>query len=309
MKKNKTYKYTFDDLISSEEVDKLVHILRSLVQIPIGIAKAGNIVIGQKDCDESEFFSPICKLIRSSRDGDAACRHTDVKHETQILNQLRGIHYLCHAGLVDFMVPVMIEHQHIATFSGGQLIPGPPSEEGFQKVLSNVKHLGLDKNALREAYFNSPYADQKKINAILELLEFFGNYVAEMGRRLHNAQENQKHSVISDAIEFINDNFRNPISLHDVANHVYLSDSYFSRLFKKVTGDTFTDFVQKIRVGEAKKLLEKTDWSITTIALDVGFSSIHYFNELFRKLERRSPSKFRKQVKNAAPQLPTSSKS
>jgi AraC-like DNA-binding protein/ligand-binding sensor protein len=296
MKNFKTYQYTFDDLISTDEVDKLVRILRDLTQIPIGIARAGDMTAGKKFCDDSEF-SPICTLIRSSTEGNAACRQTDQSRANQVLNQEHGIHYLCHAGLVDFMVPVMIEHQHIATFNGGQLLAEPPSEKGFRKMLSNVKSLGIDKKKLRKAYFNAPYANHRKIIAILKLVEFFSNYFAEMGRRLRKAQENQKYHEIHYATEFIKANFRNSIGLHDVAKHVGLSNSYFSRLFSKTTGDSFTAYLQKIRIGEAKKLLEKTDWSITTIALDVGLGSIHYFNELFRKFEHCCPSEFRKHTR------------
>ena len=89
-------------------------------------------------------------------------------------------------------------------------------------------------------------------------------------------------------------NFREEIDFHMVAAESCLSESYFSRLFKKVEGVTFSQYLQRIRIGEAKKLLRKTDWSVTTIAFDVGFVNLSHFNRIFQKIEHCTPKTYRK---------------
>jgi AraC-like DNA-binding protein len=71
------------------------------------------------------------------------------------------------------------------------------------------------------------------------------------------------------------------------------SYSYFSRIFNSYMNTSFSEYVNKIRVDEAMKLLASTDMSITDISLTVGFSSSSYFIQTFKKYKHLSPNKFR----------------
>ncbi|MDC7249424.1 MAG: helix-turn-helix transcriptional regulator, partial [Sphaerochaetaceae bacterium] len=79
-----------------------------------------------------------------------------------------------------------------------------------------------------------------------------------------------------------------------------ISSSYFSKLFKKVTGDNFANYINKIRVKKAQELLVNTDNPITVIAMDLGFGDNSYFNKVFKKIEGVAPSLYRnKYIKNS----------
>ncbi len=71
------------------------------------------------------------------------------------------------------------------------------------------------------------------------------------------------------------------------------SYSYFSRIFNSYMNSSFSEYVNKVRVDEAMKLLASTDMSITDISLSVGFSSSSYFIQTFKKYMQLSPNKFR----------------
>ena len=85
------------------------------------------------------------------------------------------------------------------------------------------------------------------------------------------------------------------LSLKRFANELFLNTSYLSSLFKKETGMTLTDYVNKHRIAYAKRLLKSTTLSIQGVATSVGIPDIHYFTRLFRRETGLSPRDFRKQ--------------
>jgi AraC-like DNA-binding protein len=95
-------------------------------------------------------------------------------------------------------------------------------------------------------------------------------------------------------LQFLEDNYDKKIYLKELADSVNLSECHFCRTFKQITGKTLTDYVNKIRLEKAAYFLKQTDLSITEISLKCGFDSISYFNRLFNKYYKISPTKFRK---------------
>lgn len=99
--------------------------------------------------------------------------------------------------------------------------------------------------------------------------------------------------VYQKAIEFIDKNYKKQISLEDVAKHVHISPSHFSRGFKEFTGINFIDYVTKKRIEEAKKLLLTTNLNIGEVGLMVGYDDPNYFGRVFKNMVGMPPSKFK----------------
>lgn len=96
------------------------------------------------------------------------------------------------------------------------------------------------------------------------------------------------------ALVFIYRNFSTDIRLSDVADLAGMSESAFSRFFKKNTGNTFTDHVNKLRIWQACKLLAESDMPITDICFEVGYLNISNFNRTFLRQHRMTPSAYRR---------------
>ncbi|WP_270330019.1 AraC family transcriptional regulator [Lapidilactobacillus dextrinicus] len=92
---------------------------------------------------------------------------------------------------------------------------------------------------------------------------------------------------------YINDNFYEQLSLHQIANHFNYSDSYFSRIFKSTFDMNFHDFLVSVRLNDAVKQLIKTDNSIELIALNCGFKSYRNFYNTFVEVYQISPKQYR----------------
>jgi AraC-like DNA-binding protein len=86
-----------------------------------------------------------------------------------------------------------------------------------------------------------------------------------------------------------------PLSAGDLAATLDMSESQFSRFFRRSTGNTFTDFVKRIRVNRACQLLMETDRPVTHICYEVGFNNVANFNRRFLEVKGMTPSEFRRQ--------------
>lgn len=100
-------------------------------------------------------------------------------------------------------------------------------------------------------------------------------------------------NFIETSISYIKNNFKNKISLEDIANSVSISPFYFSRLFKKETGYSPYDYIIMIRLNHAKNLLKTTNMLIKEIAFECGFNSESNFVTAFKKHVNMTPKQFR----------------
>lgn len=109
-----------------------------------------------------------------------------------------------------------------------------------------------------------------------------------------------EHGICSDiegALRYIAQNYALPLTLEEVAENINLSPTYLSKKFKRVTGATFKEYVNYIRIRQACQMLLTTDDSVTQIAVNCGFNSSNYFKDCFRRINGVSPRTFRKQSK------------
>lgn len=95
-------------------------------------------------------------------------------------------------------------------------------------------------------------------------------------------------------MQFLLENRFRQITLEETAEKANLSKEAFCRFFKLRTRKTFSQYVLQLRINEAQKLLQETDFGISEIAFKVGFENLSYFNRTFKSILGKSPREFRK---------------
>ncbi len=116
--------------------------------------------------------------------------------------------------------------------------------------------------------------------------------------KIKNLESNTKFSpVVQNSIDFIMNNYKEPILLNDIAAYVNASPTYLSKLFKREVGENVTTYVKNVKINYAKQLLLNDSLNIVDIAKKLGFDSASYFTAIFQKHENCSPSDFRKNNK------------
>jgi len=101
--------------------------------------------------------------------------------------------------------------------------------------------------------------------------------------------------VLKPALEYAQNEYENANSVI-AAEKCSLSYAYFSKLFKKTFSQSFSEYVNSIRVSESKRLLMSTEQSITQVAMNTGFSTTSYYISVFKRLTGKTPYSFRKQI-------------
>jgi len=92
---------------------------------------------------------------------------------------------------------------------------------------------------------------------------------------------------------YIYRNYRNKLSLDNIAQAVFLSKYHLLHGFKKALGITPYEYIQQLRIDDAKRLLNTTNKTVSEIAFEVGFESISQFNRTFKKITKVSPSQYK----------------
>lgn len=106
--------------------------------------------------------------------------------------------------------------------------------------------------------------------------------------------QSTKHKKVHEATLYIKEHYNEDLSLQSIADSIYVSRGYLSRIFNEVVGMKLTDYINIQRVNRAKWLLHNSDLSITDIAGSCGFESITYFEKIFNSIANVSPTKYRK---------------
>lgn len=96
--------------------------------------------------------------------------------------------------------------------------------------------------------------------------------------------------------EYIDEHYRQGITLEEMAAHVGLSPNYFSNVFKKEFGNTFVEFITGRRMNEAKLLIMENQYSLKEISYMVGYNDPNYFSRVFKRSYQMSPKKFQQQI-------------
>ncbi|SDB24519.1 Helix-turn-helix domain-containing protein [Pseudobutyrivibrio sp. YE44] len=102
--------------------------------------------------------------------------------------------------------------------------------------------------------------------------------------------------ILKDAMEYINEHYKEDISLQDVAGVIGYSDVYFCKIFKQHLGKSFIVFLNELRIDKAKQLLEKPAINIKDVCFDVGYRDANYFTRVFKRLTGMTPSEYRNGV-------------
>lgn len=100
--------------------------------------------------------------------------------------------------------------------------------------------------------------------------------------------------MIHEVLAYIETYYMHTITIDSVLEFCPISRSHFHAIFKRMTGKTFMEQVTDTRVEKAKELLVNTDYNITKVAQQTGFSSPAYFGQTFRTVTGKSPGEFRK---------------
>jgi len=179
--------------------------------------------------------------------------------------------------------------------------------DGFPEFSEVLSLLQLAQSGIQFEGFNPTFArghfenirNNSGIERILAFIRFLVRLNEHAEKRvlsatkLIQAEGNSKQARISEVVDHIVNNYKENLSVAQAADLAKMTQPTFSRNFQTVTGHSFVDFVNKVRIGEACGLLFASDDSILTISQRAGFNNLANFNRHFLKTKGMTPSVYR----------------
>jgi AraC-like DNA-binding protein/ligand-binding sensor protein len=252
--------------------------------------------------DKSTQQSPFCLALQSLQPGQHLCDDCDRRFYRQVAEQLVPLRYRCHAGLTEFLVPVVRYGRLIALLQCGQVLDAKPSLTEWHRTRETKLREGLNTDSLETLFLRNRVLPPTKQTDLVRFMELVANHLAYSP--CFATAANHKQEALRRIISYVETNMEEPLLLEAIASASGVSVRSLSRLFRQETGMTVLDFVQERRIARACHYLTTSDRTCIEVAFAVGFQSIQNFNRTFRKLKHTTPREWRlrlaKQNQNTA---------
>ncbi|MBB6635726.1 helix-turn-helix domain-containing protein [Cohnella thailandensis] len=152
----------------------------------------------------------------------------------------------------------------------------------------------LLRRMLEECALAKPYYEPCCLSLLAELAILLGR----SDRAAASSPRDSLHAKVSEIAEYLQLHYRESLTLADTAKHFYLSSSYLSRVFHRLTGFHFREYILHLRIREAQRLLAHSRKRISDVSLDVGFEHLSHFNKAFKQACGLTPMQYRKKAKS-----------
>lgn len=159
-------------------------------------------------------------------------------------------------------------------------------------VLDGIRDIFQDVH--REMTERKPYYSMFVTGKMLELCGLFQRTIP--GSPLDSRQEYKRITglkTMQGIIQYLEEHYREPLTLPETAAHFNMSEFHFCRLFQSLVGTNFKDYLNAIRADASEELILSGGQSITTVAMECGFNNIRTFNRVFKAVKGYTPSSLR----------------
>lgn len=178
-----------------------------------------------------------------------------------------------------------------------------PEKNGFE-LIAEARETGLcDRFIILTGYDEFEYVRRALRSGVVDYLlkpidkEEMAGLLDHIGRQLPSAEDSDCARHTKRILAYTKTHYMQDLSLDHLAELTNLHPAYISSLFKKVTGDTFVNFLNAYRIGEAKKMLRsQRHLSVNKVGQQVGFETGHYFAKVFKKYTGVTPGVYREEA-------------
>lgn len=287
----------YSALSRSRGAQKTLRALMELTDLPIRFVPF-SFPLGQKQitCPTS----PFCKLLTRSVNGRCACEQFLAKLRSRLGPKRNFVAARCSVGLTALAVPVRVAGLPVAMVVCGGCLSHKQSRQDYVLHMQRLRRLGIRLHPIHScsAYRQTPVLPPGRLRAALQVLMDLARHLGELASHYTLAAHAQEPPCVAVGKTFAQKHLTEPVRTHEAAHEAHVSEEHFCRVFKETTGMTFSEYVARARIEQAKHLLADPKLRVTDVALAAGFQSIPHFNHTFKRLNGTSPKRFRAHLKH-----------
>lgn len=233
----------------------------------------------------------FCDIAKSTPKGFKNCRRCRFCADLKAINTKKLFHGHCVYGLYEIGLPIEVNGKVLGVIYVGNLVHDP--KKSLKRAETTCKKTLVDYNALTDEFKSAQPATE--LEPYINIAETVASYIKLVLRNFPYDVAGNTHWVVREIKLYARNNFKNNISLTDLAKIFGFNEKYIGRLFKAQTDVSFTQYVNNLRLKLARKELLTTEKSVIDISLDCGFENVTYFNRLFKAKHGLTPSEYRRQ--------------
>lgn len=166
--------------------------------------------------------------------------------------------------------------------------------EIIDRIFRSLKEDGLELEDEVHNEFLSSCRSLVSITETGELKNWMYRFTEKITALVEEKKSDSYHMVIKKAVEYIENHYNEELSAKKVAEAVHLNPNYFSHLFKKIRKESFTDYLNRVRVEKAKELMAERLYKVYEVSDMVGYKDYKYFSSTFKKIVGVSPMEYNK---------------
>lgn len=155
----------------------------------------------------------------------------------------------------------------------------------IRSTLNQGEHKGLSLTSL--------YPMIESCENVMDLNDILREAARKAAESVNTYNNKNMKLLLKSAVEYLENHYNEPITLNDVAEKLYVSTYYLSRMFKKELNKNFVDYLNEIRINRAKELLLDVRYKTYEVADAIGISDPHYFSKLFKKYVGMTPTEYK----------------
>lgn len=251
--------------------------------------------------------SAFCDGAKTTPEGLRACLRCKSAALRKAIRLGRTYTGQCYLGLTEIVRPVYVEDRLVCVIFIGNMVRKSRIDEVSVRIGRNSTRTGVDaKQQLGLLTAAEPVGDEllleyQELADILEEMVVHNAFgISKLRAKTESASpiyRQEGHWVVEMLQNYAAAYYNRDIRLSQLAKLYFLNAQYLCRLFRKETGTHFSEYVNRVRIDNAKHLLEHTEEDIIRIAGKVGFANVTYFNRLFRRYTGMNPGMWRKEGK------------
>ncbi len=278
----------------------------------------------------------FCTVIRENPVSCKRCFRCDALAGLEAVRLGRPFIYLCHCGIVDVAVPIVVGGQYLGAVMFGQVrLPDGDRDGEVRRLVNEISSFSAGESDAREdlleKYRQLPEMEYSRIVEIADLINAMVHYIVsrveqqrsdllaeEWVRKrglppsLNWREEAEttrpesgdtipvaEDSPVYPALAYVFSHRGEMVRMSQMAELCHLSGTYFSRLFLREVGENYTDFVKRQKVKWARDLLHGSNRSVAEISDALGFLDSSYFIRVFKSLEGITPLAYRQQQRSS----------
>ncbi len=194
---------------------------------------------------------------------------------------------VCYAGVREFVYPIFDGKENIGFIS----VSGYQTEHPESYIERASGEYCLDGEALKGVYSSlKKMPSMEDVNTLM--LPLCG--MLELAYREREGPSVADDGLAERVVKYVKLRKNEAITSKEICKHFYCSRAYMSTQFNRYTGMSIREYINKLRIEDAKMLLKNSNLSVTEIALSVGYHDSNYFSNVFKRMMGMSPLKYRK---------------